>query len=176
MDLARRITIGITTRDRWAELSATVNRLVEIGLGDIPVVLVDDGSAEAKAEQICRPLKSCTVVRTATSLGLVEQRNRLAAMAGTDYLVSLDDDSCFEEPYNLEKAVQYMDANAVVAVLAFWVVETRLEQSRPTTRKDVKPCLPVPVREYTGCGHMLRLQTFGCNQPPATPFCGIVAG
>jgi len=157
--LAERITIGITTKDRWGELAETVGRLIALGLGDLPIIVVDDGSSEARAEEICKPLKNCTIVREPVSLGLVEERNRIAQLTKTDYLVSLDDDSCLEAPHNLDKAVDYMDSHKDVAVLAFW----RSFPSDLRTYKNSgkpKPLEPIPVTEYKGCGHMLRVATF----------------
>jgi GT2 family glycosyltransferase len=160
MDLSKIITIGITTKDRWEELVQTIDKLVALGLDGLPTIVVDDGSAETRAEEVCRPLKNCTVLHEPVSLGLVEERNRIAQLAKTDYLVSLDDDSCFEAPHNLDKAVEYMDANPDVAVLAFWITRTHAKPGRRMTADGGKPPLPVPVREYNGCGHMLRMATF----------------
>lgn len=160
MVLAERITIGITTKDRWGELAETVGRLVDLGLGDLAFIVIDDGSAEARADEVCRPLKNCTIVRQPVSLGLVEERNQIARLTKTDYLVSLDDDSCFGTPHNLEKAVKYMDANPDVAVLAFRITRTHPKPGHTMTQDGFNPPLPVPVSEYNGCGHMLRVATF----------------
>lgn len=160
MNFSQRITIGITTKDRWDELAITVRQLVALGLGEIPTIVIDDGSAEARADEVCKPLKNCTIIREPVSLGLVEERNRIAQIVQTDYLISLDDDSCIEAPHNLEKAVQYMDANPDVAVLAFQITRVHPKPGHTMTQDRFKPLLPVPVSEYNGCGHMLRVATF----------------
>lgn len=53
MNIARRVTIGISTKDRWDELAKTIKMLVDLGLCDVPVIVVNDASAEAKADQVC---------------------------------------------------------------------------------------------------------------------------
>ena len=155
--VVRKITIGITTRNRWQDLRQTLGFLASMNLSAVPTVIIDDGSDCDCGREIVGALANCHFVRSDVSLGLVEQRNRIAELARTDYLVSLDDDSCITDPQPLAEAVRYMDSHPDVAALAFRVVH----------KMHPGACADDPSGEqssdtpgFFGNGHLLRLKAF----------------
>src|SRR5262249_27435205 len=91
--LANSVTIAITTKERWGELQTSLEHLVSIGLGTLPLALADDGSSIACPFSLSFWPGPVAVRRVDTPLGLIEQRNRLAHLIPTKYALSLDDDS-----------------------------------------------------------------------------------
>jgi len=154
--LSERVTIGITTKDRWDELENTVAILVGLGLSDLPFILMDDGSREERALRCVRPLSDCRVVRGSESVGLVERRNQIAALARTDLLLSLDDDASLTSGKHLERAVAYLDANPNVSVVSARVINVSPHDARAIVIDDTDD-RPIPVRSFHGGGHLLRV-------------------
>ncbi|MGP8271104.1 MAG: glycosyltransferase family 2 protein [Terracidiphilus sp.] len=155
--LIGKVTIGITTRNRWTELETTIHQLIRHGLQAVKVIIIDDGSSEAMAHNVCEGLKNCWILREEHSLGLVVERNRIAALCDTEYLISLDDDACFVNIDGLEHSVRMCDEDLSIAVIAFSVAtaDTREEKWADADRRA-----PYDVAGFMGGGHMLRVATF----------------
>jgi len=155
--LIGKVTIGITTRNRWAELEETIDQLIRLGLQAIKVIVIDDGSTEAKAQEVCRGLKHCHIEREEYPLGLVVERNRIATLCDTEYLISLDDDACFLRIEGLVDAVRRCDEDPSIAVLAFLITMTGATEK--DLAKQYQGCF-YDTTQFIGCGHMLRVATF----------------
>jgi len=149
------VTIIITTKNRPEDLAKTLGKLLSLGLEAIPLILVDDGSDEETIDSSqLSAFSRVTVHRNSTSRGLVVNRNWMASVATTEFVLSLDDDSCFREIPNLEMAAAYMRQNPATIGLQFNNVEVSLAQT------PVPRCPPYAVQTYTGFGHMLRRAEF----------------
>ena len=109
------------------------------------------------AHNVCEGLKNCWILREEHSLGLVVERNRIAALCDTEYLISLDDDACFVNIDGLEHSVRMCDEDLSIAVIAFSVAtaDTREEKWADADRRA-----PYDVAGFMGGGHMLRVATF----------------
>lgn len=117
----RAIGIGITTKDRWDDLAATLGRLRDEGLVGLETVVVDDGSAETVPARLRGEFPWVRFERTESSLGIMIQRNRIARLLSTPLILGLDDDS-FPVAGNLEAAATRLLENPKTAALALRVI------------------------------------------------------
>ena len=154
-DLANSVTIAITTKDRWSELRSSLEHLVDVGLGRLPLIVADDGSAIACPFSFSFWLGPVAVRRVETQLGLIEQRNRLATLIPTKYALSLDDDS-YPVAGCLTAAVKFAEQTADLLCAGFPIYNP-LEKSYQSQSTSVEP---YPVRAFIGCGHLMHLPRF----------------
>lgn len=89
------VDVVIPTRDRPAQLAATLTALTKQVSGDFGIIVVDDGGA-APAETLV-PATVCDVLtirflRNESSIGPGPSRNHGVAASAADYVVFLDDD------------------------------------------------------------------------------------
>ena len=148
------VGIGITTKDRWADLEVTLSELRSKGYENAETIVVDDGSQQPLPPALKATFPKVRFERTERSLGLVVQRNRLAEMLGSTYYLSLDDDS-FPVAGNIGEAVVWLENHPTVVALALHIVNANESIPRPETLGD-----PFPVKYYIGCGHLLRRKRF----------------
>ena len=148
------VGIGITTRDRWDDLAVTLSELRTKGYEDAETIVIDDGSKEPLPKALRAAFPKVRFERVDHSLGLVVQRNRLAAMLSSTYYLSLDDDS-FPVAGNVGDAMIWLDNHPTVAALALHIVQADEGIPEPEALGD-----PFPVRYYIGCGHLLRRKQF----------------
>src|SRR6516164_8245846 len=154
-DLANSVTIAITTRDRWSELRSSLEHLIDVGLGRLPLIVADDGSAVACPFSFSFWPGVVAVRRVETQLGLIEQRNRLATLIPTKYALSLDDDS-YPVAGCLTAAVKFAEQTADLLCAGFPIYNP-LEKSYQSQSTSVEP---YPVRAFIGCGHLMDLPRF----------------
>jgi GT2 family glycosyltransferase len=148
------IGIGITTRDRWADLSVTLSELRKKGYGDFETIVIDDGSEQPVPKALRASFPKVRFERVDHSLGLVVQRNRLAEMLSTTYYLSLDDDS-FPEAGDIGDAIIWLENHPSVAALALQIVKGDEIVRRSEMLRE-----PFPVQFFIGCGHLLRRKQF----------------
>lgn len=152
--LSKRLTIAITTKNRWDDLLETLHQLEVLGLQDLPMIVIDDGSEVLAPPAVLSALQKHRLIRYGESEGLVAQRNRLADLTSTEYLMSLDDDSAPISLDGLESVIAKMDADHLIAVVGLPIVlRLQVPEERHVGGWS-------ETRAYVGCGHILRVQTF----------------
>jgi len=113
-----RTSFVIATRNRSAELSAVLERLLDTTC--CPIVVVDNGSEDdsvAAAERLAaRSSERITVIELGENLGAVG-RNAGVARSITPYVAFCDDDSWWE-PQAIPQAEQIFDEHPTVGLLA----------------------------------------------------------
>jgi glycosyltransferase involved in cell wall biosynthesis len=148
-------TIGITSRDRAEDLRHTIAKQLEIGLGAMRYIIVDDGSADASAvRRAADGLPHCRLLRHESTAGYVQRRQEMAEMCETEFLISLDDDSYFVETAGMEERVAMIEKDPRLALLSFCVVQLKPHERRRTQ---------FPAGElwwFRGCGYLLRVSSF----------------
>jgi GT2 family glycosyltransferase len=152
-------TIGITSRDRAADLHHTIEKQKAIGLGDIRYIIVDDGSADAEAlRTIAAQLPRCRFVRHKSSAGYVQRRQEMAEMCETEFLISLDDDSYFAELTGMEKTIAAMTEDRQIGLVSFKIIQLYIDPQRFERRITQYP--PGNTMFFRGCGYVIRVKTF----------------
>ncbi|HEY0792714.1 MAG TPA: glycosyltransferase [Chthoniobacterales bacterium] len=154
-DLASWVTVGISTKDRWPDLEATLRRLVAAGFGRLLLQVIDDGSRTPCPFALDFWPGPFNLQRFDRPAGLVVRRNQLAKNARTKYLLSLDDDS-YPAEGSLARAVAFAEGQPDLLCLGFTVYNpARNAYESPATGPD-----PYPVRAFIGCGHLMNLPHF----------------
>ena len=87
------IAIGITTKDRWDDLSVTLDSLRQNGLHRLETIVIDDGSTTPMPYTFRDRFDWVKFERSESSQGYIVQRNRLAQLLTAEVYLSLDDDS-----------------------------------------------------------------------------------
>lgn len=152
--LRQRLTIVITTKNRWGDLLETLRVLETLGLQACPIIVIDDGSDSLAPEPVLRHLGKHRLIRFDHSEGLVAQRNRLGALAATDYMLSIDDDSAPLSVNGLNEVINRMDSDQAIGAVALPVIFG--SRGEPTVNRPKWS----ETRSYIGCGHIIRVRTF----------------
>jgi hypothetical protein len=112
------VQVGITTKDRWQELHHTLESLRDLGLGQLSILIVDDGSAEECPFPVHKICPGARLHRMDGSAGCIPRRNQLAAMLTGKYYLSLDDDS-YPVSGSLADAVTFAESRHDLLCLTF---------------------------------------------------------
>ncbi|MEM7035280.1 MAG: glycosyltransferase family 2 protein, partial [Chloroflexota bacterium] len=150
------ISILITTYNRSHCLNELLHRLntmfsVELKAGTTEILVFNDASTD-NTETICVNYQDrIRYFSTPHNVGLIEARRRLIDAANGEYLVSLDDDSCFVDLDALDTIREAFEQYPTCAVLAANVAV-------PKTPGGQAPLDYVPFKApgFIGCGHVLR--------------------
>jgi GT2 family glycosyltransferase len=155
MILEELITITITTRNRPDDLAFTLERLISLELAYLPLIIVDDASdTSIISDEMVKRFPRIKIVRNTVQRGLISNRNDMALLAETPYVVSLDDDSCFRDVPDLAGAVEYLAQQPRLVALQFNNVDINFGEIAVTGSE------PYRVQTYTGCGHLLKREIF----------------
>jgi len=148
------IGISIATKNRWEDVEYTLDHLKAQGLDSLETILLDDGSPTPAPSHFAAKFPWVKFVRYETSQGQSRQRNRIAEMLSTPFVLQLDDDS---SPIagDLGKAVAWMNDHPQVCSLAFRI-SFRDEKISP----DLAPSAPFPAKFFVGCATLLKKDLF----------------
>jgi GT2 family glycosyltransferase len=150
------IAIGITTKDRWDDLSVTLDSLRQNGLHRFETIVIDDGSTKPMPYTFRDRFNWVRFERFESSQGYIVQRNRLAQLLTAELYLSLDDDSYPVPSAHLDQAAAWLMEKQDAAALTFAICATFDEM----TSCQPDGCRPYPVRHYIGCAHMVKRRLF----------------
>ena len=150
------VAIGITTKDRWDDLSLTLDSLRQNGLHRLETIVIDDGSSKPMPETFRDRFAWVRFERSESSEGYIVQRNRLAQLLTAELYLSLDDDSYPVPSAHLAQAAAWLLEKQDAAALTFAIRGSFDQMS--SLKAD--GCRPYPVRHYIGCAHMVKRQLF----------------
>jgi GT2 family glycosyltransferase len=150
------LAIGITTKDRWDDLSVTLESLRQNGFHRLETIVIDDGSSKPMPYTFRDRFDWVRFERSESSLGYIAQRNRLAQLLTAELYLSLDDDSYPVPSAHLDQAAAWLMEKQDAAALTF-AIHTTLD-----AMTSFKPdgCRPYPVRHYIGCAHLVKRRLF----------------
>jgi hypothetical protein len=155
MILEELITITITTRNRPDDLAFTLEKLISLELAYLPLIIVDDASdISIIPDELVKKFPRIKIVRNEVQRGLISNRNDMALLSETPYVLSLDDDSCFRDVPDLQGAVGYLAQQPRLVALQFNNVDIYFGEVA------VAESEPYRVQTYTGCGHLLKRAIF----------------
>ncbi len=149
------VSIGITTKNRWHDLKITLEKLVQIKLRTLPILIIDDGSDEPCPFNLNGFPLNIQLQRFTSSKGLIVRRNQLARAMQTKYYLSLDDDS-FPVSGSLLEAVTFAESRSDLFCLAFPVYNPVMGVYQSQSRQKT----PYQVRHFIGCGHLIHRPHF----------------
>ena len=148
------IGIGITTKNRWTDLEATLSHLRDEGLDQLETIVIDDGSDQPMPADFPTRFPWVKFERFEKSAGLIVRRNVLARRLTTEFYLSLDDDS-FPVAGDLAAAATWLRDHPDAYGLAFRII--RADDPVPDVSQAAPP---VPSNDFIGCGFMLRRDLF----------------
>ena len=157
------ITVGIASRNRPESLARCLRSLQRVADRVSEVVVVDDAS-DPPLESVLRAAlgseapRGLRFIRHETPRGPTGGRNRIAGEARTPLVLSLDDDVVVLSAEAIGSAVQVMDRDAQVAVVAFAQTD---EAGRPWPGAQSAPVdYPCYVPAFIGFAHLIRRDAF----------------
>ena len=132
--MSTKFSIQITTKNRKADLSYSLQRLEKVlERDDVECMVFDDGSTDGTSEFVSENYPQIRLSRNQSSKGLMYCRNRMLNATTAKYAISLDDDAHFltEEP--LERIEAHFNQNPKCAVVAFRIWWTKDENQYAST-------------------------------------------
>lgn len=164
-NLSSLVQIGIATKNRWADLKLTLEKLRDFGLGEMRVIIFDDHSDTPAPFDVSALCAGAEIKRFDGSRGYIIRRNEIAEAMDAKYYLSLDDDS-FPVGGSLEAAVAYAESLSDNFCLGFPICgphngtspEGKLLNGKSV--EDAPADLPHQVRSFVGCAHLLDRQRF----------------
>jgi hypothetical protein len=120
----RPITVSITTRNRGAAAARCVRSLTSIADLVERAIVFDDASdppidRDALGAVAAESGITLDIVRSDAHQGTAAGKNRIAALARTPYLLSLDDDAFLVGDAAVRSACEVLDRDAAIAAVAF---------------------------------------------------------
>lgn len=150
--MPRRPTVAavIVTFNRAAELRIALDRLRRQTTPPDEVLVVDDGSTDGTEAMVRTEFPTVRYVRLPHNAGLIHARNFGFVNTTSDYILSVDDDSWFDDDDGLARTIDFLEAHADVAAVACNIRTRDGLVYLPTG------VAPYEVPWYVGCGHVLR--------------------
>jgi glycosyltransferase involved in cell wall biosynthesis len=151
-----RATVVITTKNRKEDLREAL-RLVLAQTEGVEVLVLDDGSDDGSSEMVRTQFPQVRLERSESSLGLIAQRTRGAALASAPILISIDDDARLVSPHTVAQTLDDFD-HARIGAVAIPFVDVR----STTTVRQVAPRADGRwvVSSYIGTAHAVRRDVF----------------
>jgi hypothetical protein len=120
---APRVSVVMAVHDGEQYVGAAIDSILAQQLGDLELIVVDDGSTDRSAE-IVRERRDprVRVITNDRNLGLAPSLNLGLAEARGEFIARLDADDV-AMPQRLARQVAFMDANPSVALLGSWYTE-----------------------------------------------------
>ena len=144
------VSAVIATFNRAPELRTALMRLLGQSYPVHEILVVDDGSTDGTDVLVRGEFPSVRYVRLPHNAGLIHARNFGFVNTDGDFILSVDDDSWFEDADGLARTVAYLEAHADVAAVACNIA------TRDGLVYFPKGAAPFDVPWYVGCGHLLR--------------------
>lgn len=152
--ISDKLMVGISTRDRWQALLKTLSIVREFFGRDLKIVVTIDGGEVPPEWRTRFDAFDPVIIESKQRMGYIFHRNRMAYEADVPYYLSLDDDS-YPLLGDITSAIDYLENNAEVGVLAFGIRYLSGDWQIPTTAES-----PYQVAGFVGCAHILRVSTF----------------
>ena len=138
------VSVALATRDAGAYLPVAVRSILRQTLGDLELIVVDDGSTDETVEVLDAIADARLVVlRNETSLGLAASLNRALEMARGRYVARLDADDV-ALPGRLNRQLEAITSRPGLAVLGSGILE--LDDAGRVGRLHQLPAGSVAVR------------------------------
>jgi GT2 family glycosyltransferase len=141
----------MTTYNRAPELVSSIRKL--LGQTRVPdeIWVIDDASTDNTEALIQTEFPSIRYSRLPRNVGVIRARNVALSGISTGYLLLLDDDSWFEEPDGLARAIAFAKNNHDEWIIALNV------RTRDGQCNFALPDVPHPVRSFQGCAALFNM-------------------
>jgi glycosyltransferase involved in cell wall biosynthesis len=116
-------SLVITTKNRRDDLRRAIASAVR-QTEPLEIIVLDDGSSDGTADMVSQEFPEVRLVRSATSNGLVAQRNLGAVLSSGDLIFSIDDDAEFSTPNVVAQTIGDF-SNSRIGAIAIPYVEPK---------------------------------------------------
>ena len=128
-----KLSVAILTYNRRAQALKALESVIEQGLSDMEIVVVDSASSDGTADAIATQYPSVKLIRLPRNLGSPGGRNHLFANCSGKYIFVLDDDGCLCDG-TLGGVIEILDGQPDVGVVVTRRVESR--EDLPLRQED----------------------------------------
>lgn len=146
-------------------IAAIASADAQIGISK-RIYIVDQGSDEYNLSRLrafldhvpCAELKEL-----GSNAGVAGGRNIAVAMGKAPYVVALDNDAVFADPYTLARAVAHMDRNPHLCAIGFRITNYFTGENDPTAWDYPAPCRPdqrFATTRFASVAHAIRRDAF----------------
>jgi glycosyltransferase involved in cell wall biosynthesis len=149
-------TVVITTKNRRDELRIALESAIRQSANP-EVLVIDDGSTDGTEKMIRTDFPEVRLHRTERSLGYIVQRNRAAALAAGEIILSIDDDAAFSTPSVVEQTLAEFGSPRVGAVAIPYLNVNK--ENLLLQRAPASDAIYV-TSEFVGTAHALRRDLF----------------
>jgi GT2 family glycosyltransferase len=163
-DVAPALTVGITTRNRPDDLLRCLLSLEQLSPLSYEVIVVDDASDVPAGEQLATKLppaisQRLRILRQEKNEGLIVARNLIAREGRAPYVLSLDDDAFLLDRAAVSAALEVLENDATVAVVAL-AQTNALGVPHDPAIQPAPVNYPCVVPTFFGYGHLMRRRLF----------------
>jgi GT2 family glycosyltransferase len=151
-----KISVMITTRNRAASLSKTLEVLARLDPAPLEILVTADGTTDGTVEEILRNHPGVLLHVNGHNKGSIESRHHMMLSARADLVLALDDDSYPEQRDCLKVLTEIFDQRPDLAVATF--PQRTGEYPETLTRKDFGP--ERSVRSFASSGACLRVAAY----------------
>ncbi|MEZ6002534.1 glycosyltransferase family 2 protein [Hyphomonas sp.] len=136
---------------------------------DVKVLVVDQGSNPQSVQKLkahCADLPNVQIRFNEKNTGCPGGRNQASAMGTADFIVGLDNDAVFQDPYVCARAAALMDSDPDLAAIAFRINagDTENADLNAWAYQPLEPEEAVgrnfDAHNFVGAGHMIRRSAF----------------
>jgi GT2 family glycosyltransferase len=159
--MTRRLTVGITTRNRPASLIRCLLSLGRVVHLDPEVLVFDDRSevpVEDQLSDVVLPV-GYRVLRSRSTGGYISGRNRIVFEARGRAVLLLDDDAALIEGRCIDQALEVLERDPHVAAIAFAQADEE-GASWPERMQPASCTSSSSVPAFIGFAHLVRRATF----------------
>jgi GT2 family glycosyltransferase len=157
---APRLSIVFLNFNREMETRETVNRLLDLTAqrNDIEIIAVDNGSDDGTAEYIESLATRLVPILRTDNQGIAGYNDGFDRARG-DYLLVLDDDSCPANEQTVEVALQLLDSDREIGIVACRI-ETPAGHLQWSWHLPENTEAPGASMAFVGCGFFIRRALF----------------
>jgi GT2 family glycosyltransferase len=157
--MTRRLSIGVTTRDRPESLRACIESLSLLQHLDPEILVFDDRSIVPAGQQLNGLGDRVRVLSDSHVTGYIGARNRLVAAASADLVLLLDDDARVLTAEAVDRAIRTLTQDPKIGAIAFAQAEAD-GQPWPAAMQPSRATRDVVVPSFIGFAHLLRRAIF----------------
>jgi GT2 family glycosyltransferase len=150
------VTISIATKDRPEVVDSTLRKLHAFGLGQCPLILLDDGSIPRIRPPAINLFPQSRLLRNEIAQGQALGRNLIARECSTPFLLQLDDDS-----YPVEGDLEEL-LNAAMQAKNWLAIALPFEEPARNRRfpTELSSHDAIKVRAFVGCSALIQVKHF----------------
>lgn len=126
-----KLSVIITTHNRIKDLKVTINSLIDIGIAQQQIYIIDDASTDDTYDVIKNNFPQINIRRNDVNRGPIPNRNEMIKLCKSEFIFSLDDDANLIDGKDLEKAIQILASSPDYGIFTFPCIEQIAPPEKP---------------------------------------------